>query len=290
MILVIGATGTVGSEVLRQLVAAAQPVRAVARTPDKASTLRESGVEVVLADLADPPSLDAALGGVDHVFLATPAAEDQVALEGNLVDAISRSETRPHLVKLAALGYDAAPPEQATKFAANHARVVQRIRDQGIPHTVLAPSGFMTSLLGSAATIAQGALYGSAGDGGLAWIDPQDIGAVATHVLTTPGHEGRSYAITGPEVLSHEQVAKRLSGALDREVRYVDVPAEQFQASLQSVGLPAWTAEALTELHQRYREHHAEVVTDEVEKATGRPATSLDDWLSRHRAAFGGRL
>jgi uncharacterized protein YbjT (DUF2867 family) len=164
---------------------------------------------------------------------------------------------------------------------------VEHVRSRGVPHTVLAPSGFMVNLLGQAGTVRdQGALYGSGGDGGLGWVDPADVGAVAAHVLTAGGHDGASYTVTGPEVLNYPAVADRIATATGREVRYVDVPPEQYRQSLGAAGLPPWLADALTELEQVYRAHQAEVVTDEVQKATGRPATPFDDWLSRNRAAF----
>lgn len=286
MIVVFGATGTVGGHVLGALRAQGAPVRAVARSQHKADALADDGVQAVVADITDPTGLQDALRGADHVFLATPASAGQVALEGTVVDALAG--TSAHLVKLAALGYDAVPADEGIALAANHARVVEHARQVGVALTVLAPTGFMTNLLGSAGTVAQGTLPGSAGDGGTAWIDPADVGAVAAHVLTTPGHEGRSYDLTGPEVLTHAQLAERLSAALGREVRYVDVPPPQFTAALQSAGLDAWLAAALTELQQLYRAHAAEVVTDEVRKATGRDARTVDDWLAEHRAAFTG--
>lgn len=281
MIVVFGATGTIGGQVLRHLQEQGADVRAVARTQEKADALGG-----VVADLADPSTLPAAVAGADHVFVATTASADQTQIESNLVDALAGTGT--HLVKLAAMGYDAVPPDQAIALSASHARVVAYAKEKGVPLTVLAPSGFMTNLLASAATIQQGQLYASAGDGGLAWVDPADIGAVAAHVLTSSGHEGASYDITGPEVLNHGQVAGLLTEVLGHEVAYVDVPPEQFTGSLRSAGLDPWLADALGELNQLYRQHLAEATTDEVQKATGRPARSLRDWLVEHRASFAG--
>ncbi len=281
MIVFFGATGTIGGQVLRQLREQGAEVRPVARSQAKADALQG-----VVADLADPASLPAAVAGADHVFMSTSASPQQVQIESNLVDALAGTGT--HLVKLGALGYDAVPVEQAIALSANHARVAASAREKGVPLTVLAPSGFMTNLLTSAATIRQGQLYASAGDGGLAWVDPADIGAVAAHVLTTPGHEGASYDVTGPEVLRYGQVAGLLTEALGRPVEYVDVPPEQFAGSLRGAGLDPWLADALDELNQLYRQHLAETVTDEVQKATGRPARSLADWLAENRAALTG--
>lgn len=286
MILVFGSTGTIGSQVLRHLREHGAPVRAAVRSKDNVDALQGQGVDAVLADLADPATLPPALAGVEHVFLATPASARQVELESNLVDALAGSST--HLVKLAALGYDAAPADQAIAFAANHARVVDHAHRQDVALTVLAPSGFTSNLQTSASTIRQGTLYASAGNGGVSWVDPADVGAVAAHVLTSPGHEGASYPVTGPEVLTHALLAEQLTAALGREVRYVDVPADQFSQNLRSAGLDAWTADAVTELHQLYRAHAAEVVTDEVRKATGRAPRSVADWLAENKAAFAG--
>ena len=190
MIVVFGGTGTIGSEVLRALAAHGAPVTAAVRDQSRAASLPVP-VPTVVADLADPASLSPAVHDADHVFVATPASENQVELETALVDALAEAPGRPHLVKLAAAGYDAVPVDQAIALAANHARVVAHIRERGVPHTVLAPSGFMANLLGSAGTVReQGVLYGSSGDGGLSWVDPADVGAVAAHVLTSDGHDG----------------------------------------------------------------------------------------------------
>jgi uncharacterized protein YbjT (DUF2867 family) len=287
MKLVIGGTGTIGGEVLRQLREAGAPVRAMVRSRAREEQLGGRADEVVVADLTEPASLPPALAGVDGVFLATPGAPDQVRLEGNLVEAVAATEQPAHVVKLAALGYDAVPPEQGIRVGASHARVVQRINELGVPHTVLAPSGFMANFLGSAATVRDNhAVYGSAGDGAVSWIDPADVGAVAVHVLTSGGHDGASYSVTGPELLTFSQVTEHLSAVVGRQIRYVDLSPEAFEQAMRSAGVDDWTATALSELHQVYRAHQAEVVTDEVHKATGRPATSFGSWAERQRAAF----
>jgi uncharacterized protein YbjT (DUF2867 family) len=290
MILVFGGTGTIGGAVLRQVADSGTPVRAAVRSPERAGALAGPAAETVVADLGDPGTLGPALDGVEAVFLASPGSADQVELEGNLVTAAA--EAGVPVVKLAALGYDAVPPEEAIRFGANHARVVQRLRDSGVPFTVLAPSGFMSNFLANAAGVRDGVLYGSAGDGdgdgGVAWIDPDDVGAVAAHVLTTGGHEGASYTLTGPEVLTFAQVAERLAEVSGHDVRYVDVPGPDFEQSLRSAGLDEWTAAAVTELHQLYRTHASGVVTDEVQKATGRAPRSFADWLAANREAFTG--
>jgi uncharacterized protein YbjT (DUF2867 family) len=286
MIVVLGATGTIGGEVLRQLVAQDVPVRALVRSPEREAALSVPAPTVV-ADLADPATLGPALDGADAVFLATPASPHQVELESALVDAVAAAPGRPHLVKLAALGYDAVPVDRAITLAGNHQRVVQRVRDAGVPHTVVAPSGFMSNLLRQADAVrGEGVLRASSGDGGLAWVDPADVAAVAVRALVSSGHDGASYDVTGPESLDHAAVARALSEATGRPVRYVDVPPEDFRRGMEAAGVPPWMAAALTELEQTYRAHLAEVVTDGVQRVAGRPPTPLRDWLARHRDAF----
>lgn len=286
MIVVFGGTGTIGGAVLRRLSEQDAPVRAAVRSPERAAALSVPDVRTVVADLADPTSLPAALQDVERVFVATPVSEDQVALESALVDAVAAAPKRPHLVKLAALGYD-APAEDRIALTGGHARIVGHARELDVPLTVLAANGFMSNLLGSAATVrGDGVIYGSSGDGGVSWIDPDDVGAVAAHVLLSGGHEGASYDVTGPEALNQDALAERLSAVLDRPVRYVDVPADAYRQNLASFGLPPWLADALGELQQLYRAHRGELVTHEVQKATGRPATTFDDWVGRNRGAF----
>lgn len=199
MIVVFGGTGTIGGAVLRRLSEQDAPVRAAVRSPERAAALSVPDVRTVVADLADPTSLPAALQDVERVFVATPVSEDQVALESALVDAVAAAPKRPHLVKLAALGYD-APAEDRIALTESHARIVGHARELDVPLTVLAANGFMSNLLGSAATVrGDGVIYGSSGDGGVSWIDPDDVGAVAAHVLLSGGHEGASYDVTGPE-------------------------------------------------------------------------------------------
>lgn len=145
MIVVFGAIGTIGGQVLRHLQEQGADVRAVARTQAQADELGG-----VVADLADPSTLPQAVADADHVRLDDRLPQ-QAQIESNLVDALAGTGT--HLVKLAAIGYDAVPVEQAIALGASHARVVAYAREKGVPLTVLAPTGFTVNLLASAASI-----------------------------------------------------------------------------------------------------------------------------------------
>jgi len=144
LILVTGATGMVGGHVLRQLTGQSAPVRALVRSEEKGDTLRGYDCELAVGSYEDAGSLDGALQGIDHVLLISPANEHMAQQEGSLVDAAVRAGSSPHIVKLAAAGVD-APGETDVNFLAQHRRVVEHLREAGLPTTVLAPNGFMQS-------------------------------------------------------------------------------------------------------------------------------------------------
>lgn len=282
MILVTGATGNVGSELTARLCAGGTPTRALVRTPEAADLLRGYDCEIAVGDFADAAALDRALEGVAALYLLTPASERQVDQERAVIDAAVRAGG-VRVVKHAVLGYDGG----IGRFGDNHAHSIEALRASGLPHSVLAPNSFMQNLLTSAAPVQeQSILPVAGGDAAVSHVDARDVAAVAAHVLTTEGHEGATYEITGPEALTYAEVAGQLSELLGREIRYLDVPPEQAQQGMLAAGLPGWSAGAIDELTAAYREGKGAKVTGEVEKATGAPARPLRDFLAHHHAAF----
>lgn len=286
MILVTGPTGNVGGALVSRLSTAGAPARALVRSRVRGDDLRGYDVELAVGTYEDQDSLRAALRGVERVFLLTPASERMAAQEKALLRAAVEVAPQASVVKLAAAGVD-GPGDSPVRFLRQHQEVVRALADSGLPHTVLAPGSFMQNLLAQAASVqADGVLRGTAGDGAVSHVDVRDVAAVAAHVLTSDGHEGATYTITGPEALSYAQVAEVLGRVLGRAVRYEDVAPEQSRASLVHSGVPEWVADGLLELGQVARAGGAAGVTDEVQKATGRPARPLAEFLGEHRAAF----
>lgn len=217
------------------------------------------------------------------MFLLTPAGEGMARQEGALVDALPPGA---RVVKLAAAGVD-APGPAAVRFLTEHRKVITRLTDKGVPTTVLAPTEFLQNLLGQAAAVSgEGVLRAAVGGAAICFVDARDVAAVAAHVLTSDGHAGATYTVTGPEALTYGQVAERMSVALGREVRHVDTPPDAMRAGLLGAGVPEWVADGLAELGAAYRDGAGAVVTDEVHKATGRPARTLEDFLGTVGAAF----
>lgn len=280
MILITGASGNVGREVLKQIVRTGVKVRAGFQSVSKAA-MAPSGAEIVTLDYNQPRTMQSALNDVDVVFLVAPPAENLPAIERKAVDEIKRSGTR-RIVKLSAMG------GREAIFPRQHADSEAYIQASGMAYTFLRPNGFMQNFVNyNAQTInAQNAFYGCQGDGEVSHIDIRDLAAVAVKTLTEDGHDNKAYALTGPEALSNARVAVILSDDLGREVRYVDLPPDSFKQALIGAQIPEWSASALVDLQQFYRAGGASAITGEVERLLGRKPTSFEQFSRDHSQAF----
>lgn len=282
MILVIGATGTNGREVVQRLDAAGHRVRALVRSPAKADDLRLPNVELVQGDLDDPASLDRAFEGVSRAFVVTAVDKRSVGWFRNAFDAAGRAGT-PHVVKFSGLGAGVADSE----LLRQHAETDEMLQASGLPYTILRPNSFFQNMLWSAGTIKDhGAFYLPMRDGRQSLVDVRDIAAVAVKVLTGAGHEGQTYEITGPESLSYADVAATLSRVLGKPVKYVDVPPETARDSMLKAGMPAWNADAVTELYGAFATGQFGYTTDSVERITGQPPIPFERFARENTAAF----
>jgi len=279
MILVLGATGTTGGEVARQLIAAGHKPRLLVHDPGKAREY-QGKAEIVPVDLARSDSLGPAMKGGERLYLVS-TGESGPELEANAIEAAKKTGVK-HVVKLSAMGAE----NPVLTFGRWHAQAEKRLRESGLTWTILRPGNFMVNALGWAATIkSQGAFYQPTGDARWAAIDPADIGAVAVKALTAPGHEGKAYTLTGPESLSASQYAATLSSVLGTPVRFVDVPPEAAR-DLMLKSMPTVYVDALMELMAAMKAGKIDRVTDDVQKVTGRRAGTFAAWARRNIAAF----
>src|SRR3954469_19450595 len=251
MILVTGATGTVGLHLIAELVRAKVPTRALVRSPEKGAPLQAQRLETAVGDLADPASLASALRGVERMFLLTPAGPDQVELERAAIDVAAREGVR-HIVKLGARGADPASP---SRFLRSHGQVIDHLRAAGPDWTVLLPGDFMQNFLLNAPIIARdGRWYRPAGDARVASVDAADIAAVAAAVLQEEGHAGDELEITGSESATQRELAVKLTSTLGRQADYVETSYDDARAAMLAAGLLPWRVDGLMELLRFYDE------------------------------------
>src|SRR5262249_20720304 len=156
----------------------------------------------------------------------------------------------------------AAAANSPVRFLQYHAAAEAALRASGMAYTLLRPNLFMQGLLNFAPTIAtQGAFYAAAGDAKVSVVDVRDIADAVVAALTAPGHEGRTYELTGPQALTHAELAGILSETLGRQVRFVDIAPEVMRDALVGLGVPDWQADGLIEDYAHYRRGEAAAVT-----------------------------
>ena len=285
MILVTGATGKVGRELVRRLSDARAPFRALVRSAGKAEAIREAGGEAVVGDLTDDAVMKTALRSADRFFLLTNSVPAQPAVEARLVEMAKTAGVR-HVVKLSSSGADAADPPL---FLRLHRDAERHIEASGLAWTFLRPNFFMQNYLDFAESIRiQGVLASPSGAGRHADVDARDVGEVAARVLTEEGHEGRSYELTGREPYSFGDVARRIGAIRGRDVRFVDLSPEDGRRALMASGESEWDADAWIELLGWFRNAESgSTVTRDVESILRRPPRTLDSFLRENLREFG---
>jgi uncharacterized protein YbjT (DUF2867 family) len=279
MILVTGATGNVGSEVVKALSGRGERFRAAYTSKEKAAKAKTANVDPVVLDFAKPETFGPALAGVDRLFLVTSDTSPEPAL----VKAAKAAGVR-HLVKLSV--FDA--PGEGFMFGRAHRAVEKEIEASGLSYTFLRPNGFMQNMANqqAGAIKASGVFHFPAAETRISHVDTRDIARVAATVLTSGGHEGKAYELTGPEGLTYGQIAAEIGRAIGKPVAYVAVSDEDFRKAMAGMGAPAPFVDALSDLFRFYRTGAASRVSTDIEKVTGRRASSFSEWARDHAVSF----
>jgi uncharacterized protein YbjT (DUF2867 family) len=283
MILVTGATGMVGSEVVKRLSAHGVQVRAVTRDPLRAGANQLAHVQFVQGDFENVDSMRRACSGVDRAFLLTNSTERTEHQQVAFTRVAQRSGVR-HIVKLSQLHADTNSPGRFLRY---HAAVEAAIQASGLTFTFLRPSLYMQGLLNFRQSIQEkSAFFAAAGDARISAVDVRDLADVAVAALTTTQHDNKIYALTGPDALTFADMAHQLSRAIGRCVTFVDVPPESMRAALAELGFPAWQADGLLEEFAMYRRGEAAGVEPGVPEALGRPPRSFDEFARDYAPLF----
>jgi uncharacterized protein YbjT (DUF2867 family) len=273
IVLVVGGTGELGSEVVRLLTARGVDVRAMARHHSPPSS-DDGGYTIVRADLADAATLPPVFAGVHRVFLISSPTRDQVRLETNAIVAAERAgvEQVVKVSNLPIVGLDSG-------LHGNHRAVERRLAQSAVASTVLQPSFFASVLRRQAALIRRGRLVLPTGDGRIAWIDPRDIAAVGASVLAEPAPRAGVLRLTGPEALTADDLVRRVGLSVGREITLVQPNLTKWRAELLAGGMDPWLVESTVHLYEAVADGALADVCADVERVLGRPARPIHGWL-----------
>jgi uncharacterized protein YbjT (DUF2867 family) len=303
-ILVTGATGTVGSEVVKQLLAASSSssssgqgvIRAAVHSQNKADKFKRDNktVDIVNIDYNKPETIADALNHVNKLFLVTVHSPNIVAAEisSSLIKEVKKNGGVKYIVKLSVMGADAEP---ATTIGRLHRQEEEVIEESGIPYTFLRPTSFMQNFVNiyGPSIKSKNAFYMPGGDAKVSFVDVRDIASVAARVLLTEHdddnrrrHIGKAYNITGPEALSYYQAAEILSGATGKKISYVNISEADARRVMKDTGLDEWFINITLEQADNYRKGYASQLSDAVESITGNKPISFVQFAKDYAGAF----
>lgn len=278
MILITGVTGHIGSELVPILLESGEPIRALVRNERKVAYLDPS-IERVAGDLNDPITLDTAVRGVDRIFLVTLETQQDI----HVLEAARRAGVR-QIVKLSTL--EASRP--VIQVGRWHVEREELIRASGLDWTFLRPGMFMTNTIEwwSDSIKTQGAVHFPGGKGRVAPVDPRDVAAVAALALTQPGHQGQSYELTGPKLLTIGEMVQIIGRVLGKPLRYTDIPPIAARMWMLKSGMDKTLVKALMEMLAILRKNKGAICTGTFKELTGREPRSFEAWCRDHIVAF----
>lgn len=282
MILITGASGSVGKVVLQEAIRKKSKVRAMYRSKEDAAKA-PSGCEAVLADYADKLSLCKALDGVSAAYIVCSPIPQLVELESNMLDACKECVVK-HVVLNSAMGAG----DCGNSFPSWHRKVEDKLKGTGMSYTILRPNGFLQNIVAfNAPSIrAQGAFYAAMGDAKVSYLDVEDIAVVAVKALEGGPHAGKTYELNGPEAISNQELATRISKATGRTVKFVDIPESAQRESMLGLGMPEWQVSALLELQQYYKQGGGARTDGLLKTLIEREPVTLDQYLAANAREF----
>jgi len=285
-ILITGATGTVGSEVVKQLSAKGENiiVKAAARSATDNTFENLNRVQVVQLDYDKPDSLAVALKGVDKLFLLTPFQSNMVDLTSNLVSEAKKAEVK-YIAKQSVMGADAEPGITPGRL---HRQAEKIIEESGIPFTFLRPNFFMQNFVNYYSNLirSQGAFYIPAGDAKVSFVDVRDIAGVAKSLINDNQQKGRAYNITGGEALSYGQAAEILSKAVGKKINYVNVTDQDARNGMKDMSMDEWTIKSMIELFEITRAGYVSEISPIVEQVTGNKPITFSQFANDYAGSF----
>jgi uncharacterized protein YbjT (DUF2867 family) len=275
-IVVTGATGTIGRRVVEGLIAKKASVVALVRDAAKGAPFESMGAKTAIGTFEDPGSLEKAFAGADTVVLITASNGGAEEQSKNALAAAKKANVRK-IVRISALKAD---PDGPTDNTRQHGRTEAAIKASGMTYVILRPHLFLQNLFGSLSTIlSQGKIYFGVGTGKMGMIDTRDAADAAIAAATTDAHDGQVLELTGPASIDYNEVAAAVGRGLGREVTYVAVPPEAAGEAVRGFGADEWTVGIIQDYCRAYAKNWGDFTTDNVQRVTGHPARSVDDFV-----------
>lgn len=287
-ILVTGATGNIGSEVVKELLSDAPDVSikaAVHSSQNVKKVKSDARVKVIQIDYNEPETVREALNGVDKLFLLTPDVPNAADLASNVVIEAKKAGIK-QIVKQSVMG---AALEADVGTMRLHRQVEKFIEQSGIPFTFLRPNEFMQNFINFHSPSIKGnnAFYIPLEDAKVSLVDVRDIAAVAVKSLIDEDkHKNKTYLITGPEALSYHQVAEILSNTTGRKINYVNISDGEARSAMKEIGMSDWLINTVSELSEYFRKGKASEISPAVEDVTGNKPISFSQFAKDYAEAF----
>jgi uncharacterized protein YbjT (DUF2867 family) len=280
MILVTGATGNVGSEIARQLIAKGMPFRIYARDAAKAAEMIGSdGYEVALGDFDDAAAFDKALEGVDAVYMVTNQSEVFKSALPRMAEQIKKAGVT-RFVMLSA----ECDPDSDVFFVRRTGELEEIVKAADLPWTFIRPDWFMQNFAGF---VAMGMVAFPAGPGKTSFVDVRDVAEIAIKALSEDGHLHRVYRLTGPDPMTFEGAANRISAALGRDIPFVGITPDDMRNALIEQGAEPWYADMNAEMTFAVREGFTFNPSNDIEFLLGRKPRSIETYVADHAAEMG---
>jgi uncharacterized protein YbjT (DUF2867 family) len=281
-LILITTPGKVGSEAAALLAATGTPVRVLVRHSDRAATLRAAGIEATVGDLEDKASIAKAMVGVSAVILVSPAVPGQ---ELRVVQAAKEAGVA-HVVKVTSK----ASPDSPIARRRGQSEIEAGLAASGLAHTLLRANAYMQNFLALAPAIAETGSFGSSAAGGrVGLIDARDVAAVAARIAAQPDeHDGQTYWLSGPQLLSYTDVATILSEVLERPVAFEPRTSEEDRQAMIAAGVPDAIAEQNAQAFSLIATGDAEWLSGDVEKILGHPGRTFRQFAHDYEPAFNG--
>ena len=281
--LIIGGTGTIGQSLIGLMQKGGEDFVVLARSESKAKPLRDAGLEVIIGELGNWPSIEKHLDGIDTIFLLTNPAPEQVALQNGLIDLAEVKSVRK-IVKISALGAKVSSPIHLADW---HGRIEEYLKASSLDYVILQPHSFMQNMLMSLPMIKQqSAFHQSLGDSKIPLVDTRDIAKASYQAIVTDDYNNSTYVITGGEPVSYDDMANALSKATGKNIKYIRIPVDAHRIGMKEAGVPSWLADDLANMNAALQKSAKHEASGDFELLTQARQVTIDDFAQDYADIF----